>query len=203
MAYGAIFTIRGKVGRCQAGCCYTIVARGTITGNTGMIKHCRYKSAAGYVADIAILICWNVSGMLADRTTSAAIMTGVAPFAYNVGSAVVDKSTEEISRVMAGAAIFAGVLVNCCICRPSGTNSHVVCTTIVARSTATSDTCMSKNRRYKCCDCMTEVTILTCRQMACCFGYILVTVSSRQKLTDMTTFTALGLARVYIIYKCC
>ena len=203
MAYGAIFTIRGKVGRCQAGCCYTIVARGTITGNTGMIKHRRYKSAAGYVADTAILICWNVAGMLAGRTACTAIMTGVAPFTYDIRAGMVDKCTEEVSRVMAGAAIFAGVLVNCCIRRTSGTNSHVICTTIVARSTATSDTCMSKNRRYKCCDCMTEVTILTCRQMACCFGYILVTVSSRQKLTDMTTFTALSLARVHITHKCC
>ena len=46
--------------------------------------------------------------MLADRTTSTAIVTGLAPFAHNVGSAVVDKSIDEISHVMAGAAIFIG-----------------------------------------------------------------------------------------------
>ena len=94
--------------RCQPGCCYTIVARGTIIGNTGMIKHRWYKGATGYVADTAILVCWNVTGMLADRTASAAIMTGVTRFTHNVGAAVVDKCTEEISRVMAGSAIFIG-----------------------------------------------------------------------------------------------
>ena len=132
--------------RCQPGCCYTIVARGTIIGNTGMIKHRWYKGATGYVADTAILVCWNVTGMLADRTASAAIMTGVTRFTHNVGAAVVDKCTEEISRVMAGSAIFIGALMQCGIRRTSGTNRNISRTTIVTRSAITSDIGMSKNR---------------------------------------------------------
>ncbi len=163
MALGAILAIGWKVGRCQASGVCTIVARRAITGNTGMIKHRWYKGAAGYVADTAILRGWKVTGMLAGRTACTAIMTGVAPFAHNVGSAVVDKSIKESSRVMAGSAIFISALMNRRIRRCSGTNSNVICTSIVARSTATRDTRMSKNRRYKCCYCMTEVTILTCQ----------------------------------------
>ena len=118
--------------RCQAGCCYTIVAGCTVIGNTGMVKHRRYKGAAGCVADIAILIRWNVAGMLAGRTACTAIMTGVAPFAHNVGSAVVDKCTEEISRVMAGAAISISALMNRRIRRTFGANGNIIHTTIMA-----------------------------------------------------------------------
>ena len=73
-----------------------------------MTKHRWYKGAAGDVTDTAILRGWKVAGMLAGRTTSTAIMTGIAPFAHNVGPAVVDKCIEEVSRVMAGTAIFIG-----------------------------------------------------------------------------------------------
>ena len=97
--------------RCQPGCRYTIVAGGTVIGNASMIKHRRYKGAAGYVTDIAILIRWNVAGMLAGRTTSAVVMAGVAPFTYDIRAGMVDKSTEEVSRVMAGAAIFVSALM--------------------------------------------------------------------------------------------
>ena len=87
------------------------MAGDTVIGNTGMVKHRRYKGAAGYVTDIAILIRWNVAGMLAGRTTSAAVMAGVAPFTYDIRAGMVDKSTEEVSRVMAGAAIFVSALM--------------------------------------------------------------------------------------------
>ena len=83
----------------------------TVIGNTGMIKHRRYKGASSYVTDTAILICWNVSGMLADRATCTAIMTGFAPFTDDIRAGMVDKSIEEISRVMAGAAIFVSALM--------------------------------------------------------------------------------------------
>ena len=94
--------------RCQSSRSCTIVARGTIIRNTGMIKHRWYKGAASYVTDTAILRCWNVTGMFAGRTTSAAIMTGVASFTHDIRAAVVDKCIEEVSRVMAGTAIFIG-----------------------------------------------------------------------------------------------
>ena len=103
-----------------------------------MIKRRRYKGAAGYVTDAAILACYNVADILADRTTSAAIMTGIAPFARNVRSAVVDKCIEEVSRVMAGAAIFISALMNRRIRCPTGTNSNIVYTSIVARNAVTS-----------------------------------------------------------------
>jgi hypothetical protein len=96
-----------------------------------MVKHRWYKGAAGYVTDTAILFRWNVTGILADRTTCTAIMTGVAPLAHNVGSAVVDKSIEEISRVMAATAIFVSILMNACINLPSGTNRNIIHTTIM------------------------------------------------------------------------
>ena len=97
-----------------------------------MIKHRRYKCAAGDVTDTAILIRWNVASTLANRTTSAAIMTGLAPFAHNVGSAMIDKCTEESSRVMAGSTIFIGALMQCGIRRTSGANGNIIYTTIVA-----------------------------------------------------------------------
>ena len=124
-----------------------------------MVKHRRYKGAAGYMADIAILRCWNVAGMLANRTTSAAIMTGLAPFTHNVGSAMIDKCTEEISRVMAGSAIFISALVNRRIRRTSGTNSSVVCTSIMARSAVTSDARVSNISDW--CECSNSVTVVT------------------------------------------
>ena len=96
-----------------------------------MIEHRGCKSA-GYMAGTAILICYNMAVILADRTTSAAIMTGVAPIAHDVGSVMVDKCIEEISRVMAGSAIFVSVLMNCCIRRPSGSSRNVICTSIMA-----------------------------------------------------------------------
>ena len=114
-----------------------------------MIKHRRYKGAAGDVADIAILRCWNVAGMFADRTTSAAIMTGITSFTHNFRSAVVDKCTEESSRVMAGDAIFISALMNRRIRRTSGANGNVICTSIVAGSAATGDARVRKNIRYK------------------------------------------------------
>ena len=97
--------------RSQSGRSCTIVAGGTVIGNTGMIKHRRYKGATGYVADIAILVCWNVTGMLADRATCTAIMTGLALFTYDIRAGMVDKSIEEVCRVMAGAAIFVSALM--------------------------------------------------------------------------------------------
>ena len=97
--------------RCQPGRSCTIVARGTVIGNTGMVKYRRYKGTAGCVTDTAILICWNVTGMLTGRATSATIMTGVALFTYDIRAGMVDKSIEEISRVMAGAAIFVSALM--------------------------------------------------------------------------------------------
>ena len=118
--------------RCQAGCCDTIVAGGTVIGNTGMIKHRRYKGAAGYVTDITILRCWNMAGMLADRATSAAIMTGLALFTDDIRAGMVDKCIEEISRVMAGTAIFIGALMNCRIGRSSGINRNIIYTSIMA-----------------------------------------------------------------------
>ena len=111
-----------------------------------MVKHSRYKGAAGNVTDSAILTRWNVTGILADRTTSAAIMTGLAPFAHNVGPAVVNKSIEKISCVVAGSAIFAGVLVNCCIYRPSGSSCNIIYTSIMARNALIGDARVCKSR---------------------------------------------------------
>ncbi len=132
MALRAILAIGWKMGWCQASCSNAIVARGTIIGNTCMIKHRWYKGAAGYVADTAILRCWDVVGMLAGRTTSTAIMTGITSFTHDFRAAMVDKCTEENIRVMAGSTIFVSALMQCRIRRSSGTNRNVVCTSIVA-----------------------------------------------------------------------
>ena len=121
----------------------------TVIHDAGMIKHSRYKGTAGDVTDSAILYCWNVAGIFTDRTTSAAIMTGITSFTHDFRSAMVDKSTEESSRVMAGTAIFIGALMNRRIRRPSGTNSNVICTSIVAGRAVSGDTRVRKNRRYE------------------------------------------------------
>ena len=125
------------------------MAGDAVIGDAGMVKHRWDKGAAGDVTNTAILIRWNVTCMLAGRTACTAIMTGVAPFAHNVGSAMVDKCTEEISRVMAGTAIFIGDLMNRRIRRPSGSSCNIICTSIVARNTITRDVRMRKNIRYE------------------------------------------------------
>ena len=132
--------------RSQSGRSCTIVAGGTVIGNTGMIKHRRYKGAAGYVADIAILIRWNVAGIFTGRTTSAAVMTGLALFTYDIRAGMVDKSIEEVCRVMAGAAIFVSALMNGRICCSSGINRNIIQTSIMAGGTVTGDARVCKTR---------------------------------------------------------
>lgn len=116
----------------------------TVINDTGMVEHCGYESAAGYVADIAILIRWNVAGILADRTTSTAVMTGVTAFTHDFRAGMIDKCISEINGIMASTAIFVSGLMKSRICRTSGTDSNVICTSIVARSTITRDICVNK-----------------------------------------------------------
>jgi hypothetical protein len=122
MAHRAIFAICGKMGRCQASRSYTIVARRAIIGNTCMIKHRWHKGATGYMADIAIFtgchMRWTGLGIFA--CCIGTIVAGITPFTHDVGAIMVDKCTEESSRVMAYGTITVGVEMNCCIRRSSG-----------------------------------------------------------------------------------
>ena len=104
----------------------------TVISNAGMVEHRWDKSSTGDVTDITVLGGWNVAGRLADGAACATIMTGVAAFTYDIGTAMVDESIEEVSRVMAGTAIFIRVLVDRRIRHPSCTNSNVIDTSVVA-----------------------------------------------------------------------
>ena len=134
--------------RCQAGRSYAIVARGTITANTCMIKYRWYKGASGHMADIAIFTGWHMRwiGLRNLAGCIATIVAGLTLFTHNVGSVMVDKCIEEISCVMAYDAITVRVAMNCCIRRSSGTDCNIICAAIVARSTVIGDTRVCKDR---------------------------------------------------------
>jgi len=110
-----------------AGCRNTIVARGTVINDTGMIEHCSAKGA-GYVTDTAILICCNVGridlGSLANRRYP--IVTGVATFTYNFRAGMINKSGSEIGGVMARPAILGSALMNWCVRRSSGSSRNII-----------------------------------------------------------------------------
>jgi hypothetical protein len=148
MAHGAIFTISWKMARCQASGSNAIVARRTIIDNPYMIKHRWYKGAAGYMTDVAIFssghMRWIGLRILAGCIDT--IMAGITSYTHDVGSVMVDKCTEESSRIMAGSTIFIGVLMKYCIGRAFGTNRNIIYTTIVARSTVIRDIRVCKNR---------------------------------------------------------
>ena len=147
MAHGAVFAIGWEMGRCQASCCDTIVARDTIIDNTCMIKHRWYKGAAGYMADVAIFtgchMGWIGLGILTSCINT--IVAEITPFTHNVGSVMVYKCIEEIGRVMTYDAISVRVAMNDCIRRASGTRQYIIRTSIMAGGTVIADTRVCKN----------------------------------------------------------
>ena len=116
----------------------TIVARGTVINNTGMIKNSIYKGA-GYVTDTAVLVRYNVACILTNCTTRTAVMTGVTPFTYNFGTAMIHKSACEISGIMARPAILGSAAMKCRIRCPSGSSRNMVRIAIMTRGTITGD----------------------------------------------------------------
>ena len=124
----------------------TIVARGAVINNTGMIKH-RVGKRARYVTDTAIFVCWHVGridlGSLASRCNP--IMTGVAAFTRNFGTGMIHKSACEISGVMARPAILLSALMNWRSCCPPGSSRNIIHIAIMTRGTIIGDTGVSKN----------------------------------------------------------
>ena len=144
------------------------MARGTIIDNICMIKHRWHKAAASHMTDVAIFISchmgWIGPGILTNCINT--IVAGITSFTHNVGAIMVDKCTEETSRIMAHGAIPAGITMSCRIRRSSGTSRNIIQTSIMARNTITGDTRVSKNRGLEYINRVTKVTILVCRQMA-------------------------------------
>lgn len=104
-----------------------------------MIEHLYCKSA-GYVTGSTILVCYNVAGLLANRTTRATIMTRVAPFPHNFGVGMIHKSVCKVNGVMTHSAIFVRAEVNCCCRRSSGSNQNIIRIAIMAGFTIVCDT---------------------------------------------------------------
>ena len=122
-----------------ASCGNTIVARGTVIYDTGMIKYCICKGA-GYVTDTAILVRYNVACILTNCTTRTAVMTGVTLFTYNFGTSMINKSACEISGIMARPAILDSAAMKCRIRCPSGSSCNMIRIAIMTRGTITGDT---------------------------------------------------------------
>ena len=122
----------------------TIVARGTVIYDTGMIKH-RGGKRAGYVTDTAILVCYYVAGMLTNRTTRTTVMTGITPFTYNFGAGMIHKSISEINSIMAFPAILASAAMKCRICYPSGSSRNMIHIAIMTRGTIIADARVIEN----------------------------------------------------------
>ncbi|RKZ69582.1 MAG: hypothetical protein DRQ44_02800 [Gammaproteobacteria bacterium] len=169
-------------------CCNAVVAGCTVIYDTGMIKH-RGGKRAGYVTDTAIFVCWHVGGgdlgSLASRCTT--IVTAVAAFTRYFRTAMIDKSTGEISSVMARSTILCCALMNRRSCCLPGSKIYIIYIAIMTRGTIAADIRVRKNRRLEYSICVTNVTVLLHWQMAW------PPDSSRivgDELTNMTTFTA-------------
>ena len=149
MAYRAILGGRnvGWVGLgIFAGRRNTIVAGRAIIDNTLMIEHRRCKGAAGYMTDVAILVCCYMRGIGPGILTDCinTIVAGITPLTHNFGSVVVYKRIEEVSRVMTHRTITACVAMNYRIRSPSGPNSNIIRSAIMARGTIIGDTRVSE-----------------------------------------------------------
>lgn len=187
MTHGAILRRRQMILR-LAGRGNTIVARGTVINDAGMIEHCRLKSAARCVANIAVLCCRHVIRLGALAGGIRTVVAGITALTHDLGSVVVDKRIGEIRRVMAHAAILA-VRRRMCRRHASGTISNMVRTAVVARVTVTGDTLVREYRGYKSCDRVAVVAILPCRQVVLRFEQVR---SGRQEFALMTTFATTG-----------
>lgn len=102
----------------------TVVTRGAIVDDTRMIEHCGLETA-GYVTDTAIFGRRDVTRVLANSATGSAIVTGIAAFAHDFWTIVIDKGVSEIGGVMADTAILVG-LMNRCIRLPPGVERHEI-----------------------------------------------------------------------------
>lgn len=131
-----------------------------------MIKY-RVGEGAGYVTDTAILVCWNVPSVLANRTTGATVMAAVASFTRDFRTAMVDKSAGEINGIMARSAILGCAPMDLRICHAPGPGAHVIHTAIMARGAITGDTRVIEYRWYEGIVSVAGVTILCRWQMAC------------------------------------
>ena len=109
-----------------------------------MIKHCGGKRA-GHVTDAAILVGYNVAGMLTNRTTRTAVMAGVTSFAHNFGAAMIHKSACEISGIMARPAILGSAAMKCRIRCPPGSSRNMIHIAIMTRGTIITDTRVIEN----------------------------------------------------------
>ena len=109
-----------------------------------MIKH-RGGKRAGHVTDAAILVGYNVAGMLTNRTTRTAVMAGVTSFTHNFGAAMINKSVCEISGVMAHTAILGCTAMKCRIRCPSGPSRNIIHIAIMTRGTIITDTRVIEN----------------------------------------------------------
>ena len=113
-----------------------------------MTENRRCESAAGYMTDVAILICCHMRGIGLGTLAGCVdtIVAGITPLTHNLGSVVVNKRASKIYRVMTRRTISARVAMNCSIRRPSGPSSYMIRYSVMARGAIFGDTCVSKNR---------------------------------------------------------
>lgn len=145
-----------------------IVARRTVVDDPAMIEYSRCKRSAGYMADSAILGCYDVVdlGVLAGRI--GAVVAGIAAHSQHGGVAVVDKRVGKIGRVMAQGTVGRGCRVRRSRRLSPGSKGDISGAAVVAGDTVTGNAFVSQHRGWgEGVDIMANVTILGSRQMIC------------------------------------
>ena len=113
------------------GCGNTVVTGRTVINDSLVIKY-RRGEGTRYVAYRTIFDCWHVSLVLANRATGTTVVTGIAAFADDFGTTMVDKGIGEINRVMTDTTIFGSTLMDRGIGRTSGTERDITGVTTMA-----------------------------------------------------------------------
>ena len=142
MAHRAVLVIDRNVRRIdlgtRAGCSDTIMTRGAVIDDTGMVKHGWCKGTPGHVADTAILGCHHVRRVdLGVFTGCGNTMAGIAAHGQHGGVAVVHKRVGKIGRIMAQGTVGRCFWVRRSRRLPSGSKCNKTGAAVMARDTIT------------------------------------------------------------------
>lgn len=142
MAHRAVLIIDRNVRRIdlgtRAGCSDSIVTRGAVIDNTGMVKRGWCKATSGHVADAAILGCHHMRRVdLGVFTSCSNTMAGIAAHGQHGGVAVVDKRVGKIGRIVAQGTVGRCYWVRRSRRLPSGSKCDKFGAAVMARDTIT------------------------------------------------------------------
>jgi hypothetical protein len=146
----------------------TVMTRGAVIHDAGVVEHRRRKRAAGHVTDSAILRCYHMVRLGGLAGCIGAVVAGLATVTNNARTVMIDKRVGEIGRVVAYGTVPAGVLMNRRISHPQGTEQNKIGAAVMARRTIISDIDMAEYRRPESGNRVAIVTILIRWQMVGC-----------------------------------